>query len=213
MSVYKLFHATGGFSQFLKSGRTARGLMSALRKAERDLSWIHGITLYMLRYKRHVSDDEKLKIEFAKQFVFLSHDQKPGSVRNLSKVWETYKQAAPYVFALFELFQKARPHLNTMDDFAEFLEGIASKQEYLDRVLGNAAFLADVLGGTKVRNVRLLDFKETNRVEPTSISFSPEEKDVISNLNIHQLTKQDLRSFRPKSISKKRHAANMGNSH
>ena len=106
LSVLNLFFATGGFGLFLKSGRSAQSLLSALGKADRDLSSVHDVALYMLRYKRYVPGGEKLTIQYAKQFVTRKQDS--FKLRTAAKIWETNKQAAPYIFALFELFRRVQ---------------------------------------------------------------------------------------------------------
>ena len=80
-------------------------------------------------------------------------------------------------------------------------------------MLGNAAYLADVLHGTKVKNVRVKDFRNVKRVEPSSVSFSPEEMDFINEMDTDKLAPQDLEPYKPKLIPPACRARDKSHSH
>jgi hypothetical protein len=63
---------------------------------------VYRITAFLCRYKKHFGEDDKFNIETAKIFVELDKREGDKTVTNssISKIWEGYRLAAPYIFAL-----------------------------------------------------------------------------------------------------------------
>jgi hypothetical protein len=68
----KLFEARGGFRVFLLA-HSAGDLYKRARQSERELRYVYWIVDYLCRCKKCLSDDEKLNIEAAKEFILKSH--------------------------------------------------------------------------------------------------------------------------------------------
>jgi hypothetical protein len=64
----------------------------------------------------------------------------------------------------------------------DWLEKFTSDQERLTRLVGRAAYAADILAG-KARNVRQRDFKGIDRITPPMRAFSGEELAIISSID------------------------------
>src|SRR5262249_50035028 len=161
-----IFMKSGGFGGFVQ-GRGARGFLSAAKRANRELGYVYRIVVFLCRYKKHIGNGPKFDIDTAKRFVELN-DHEHGSTYGLSKIskiWEKYKQAAPYIFAFYGYFSSALERAKSPHEAVDFLEKLASNKTRLARIMGRAAYVADVLH-ERARNVRLRDFKQITRVEP-----------------------------------------------
>ena len=75
------------------------------------------------------------------------------------QIWEQYKKAAPYIFAVYRFFSFRLKNAESADEIVDWIEKFASDQERLTRFLARAAFASDVLTG-QAQNVRQLDFEK-----------------------------------------------------
>ena len=100
-----LFTTCGGFGVFVRD-RGAKGLLSQAKRANRELGYVYRIVLFLCRYKRYIRDDARFDIDSAKRFVeMVAHeDRDTYGLSKISKIWEQYKQAAPYIFAFYRIF-------------------------------------------------------------------------------------------------------------
>jgi hypothetical protein len=178
-----LFIRFGGFAAFLQ-GRGAKGLLSDARKAIRDLRYIYMIVKYMCRYGKHGDDKLKFNIESAKTFVekWEPEGDKTYKSSAISKIWERYKNAAPYIFASYPFLQRGFQKGITPDEVMDWVEKFTSDQRRLDRLVGRAAYAADILAG-KARNVRQRDFEGVERVAPPMPLFIQDEISIISSID------------------------------
>jgi hypothetical protein len=176
-----LFLRFGGFAASLQ-GRSAKALLSSAQaKSERELRYVYKIVDYLCRYKAHVGDDEKFNIESAKSFIELSEGEGYG-VSKISKIWEKYKNAAPYILGSYPFFRRGLQNSITPKEVMDWLEKFTSDQRRLDRLIGRVAYAADILTG-KARKVRQGDFKDIRRVVPPTRRFTQDELDIISSID------------------------------
>jgi hypothetical protein len=181
--MLNLFRECGGFAASSKGWGT-KGLLYDIREANRELGYIYRIVDYMCRYDRYVDVKIKFDIESAKSFVELcAHEGKTTyGMSMISKIWEKYKNAAPYIFASYRFFSFRLRGKIAPDKVIDWLEKFTSDQERLTCLVGRAAHAADILAG-KARNVRRGDFKGIDRVAPPMRPFSEEELNIISSID------------------------------
>jgi hypothetical protein len=181
-SMLALFFQFGGFATALE-GPGAKDLVYDARQANRELKYVYMIVDYMCRYKKHGRDEEKFNIESAKFFIELSEEAGHG-ISKISKIWEKYKNAAPYIYAT-RRFLSFRPQGAILpNEVMDWFERFTSDQGRLSRFVGRAAYAADILSAN-ARNVRRHDFTEVERIAPPIRPFSQEEIDIITSIDRH----------------------------
>jgi hypothetical protein len=181
--MLSLFMSSGGFGLFVQ-GRGARGLLSSAKGANRNLGYVYRIVLFLCRYKKHIGGDGKFDIDTAKRFVAknMHEGDKTYGSSAISKAWEKYKQAAPYVFAFYGYFSSALERTKSPNEVVVFLEKLSSNQPRLARIIGHAAYAAEILDA-RARGVRLRDFKQIARVEPPLPAFVSVELAIIDSID------------------------------
>jgi hypothetical protein len=95
------FRLCGGLGLYIRI-RGSKGLLDHAKHVNRHLGCVYRITAFLCRYKKHFGEDDKFNIETAKIFVELDKREGDKTVTNssISKIWEGYRLAAPYIFAL-----------------------------------------------------------------------------------------------------------------
>jgi hypothetical protein len=197
---------SGGFQGFLESPRGTRSILIRAKKAIEPLWHVHGVTDYLCRVKKcgghehYIIDPVKFTLEAAKRFVEKKKNAngKTYRRRNITKTWEQNKQAAPYIHALFKIFLFGVRRTKSISDAVVALEKIATNQELLNRLIGRAAYAADILDGN-ARDVRLKDFKGVKRVNPHLYPFDADERTIIEAIDPNLLSDKDTRDYRPKT--------------
>jgi hypothetical protein len=200
--MFKLFMSSGGFGVFIESPRGVRSLLSRAKKARKQLWCVYQITDYLCRYEKYRSGGSKSTIYYAKQFFEKARDKK-YSPRIITKFWELNKQAAPYVYAFYPTFSFGVRRVRSIAEATDALEQLAANQEVLNRLLGRAAYAATILKG-KARDVREKDFRNVARIEPQLAPFNVDEAQIIEGMGPKQLSKKDLKDYRPKTIARSR---------
>jgi hypothetical protein len=206
--MLSLFAKSGGFGLFLKSPRGARRWLRRLKKATTQLAYVHQIVNYLCRYENFGMAPSKFNIECAKKFVQKTDKgPQPGTKqlepRTIGKYWETNKQAAPYIFAFYPFLASSVERAASFDQFVDTLEQVACDQERLTKLIGHAAYAADILAN-QARKVRVQDFIEVKRVEPQLQAFNADEIQIIGAIDAHRpLSKNDLEDYRPKTITRR----------
>jgi hypothetical protein len=170
LRCFVIFFKSDGFRLFLKGPRSPKNWLRELKDVKEDMMNVHSIMSYLCRYKKYGSDPQKMSIEAAKQFVIAKENKRSG-LSKLSKTWESHTQAAPYIFGFGRLFSDTIAQTQRIDDLVDRLEEIASNQNLIDILLGNAAYAIDVLKG-HARQVRHQDFNEVSVVEPSLEGFN-----------------------------------------
>jgi hypothetical protein len=181
----KLFMKCGGFRSCFQSWG-AKGLLYDVKDASGELGYVYRIVDFMCRYKKHsgaAENDPNFTIESAKSFVE-KYPTKGYGLSKISKIWERYRNAAPYIFAIYRFFRffSIRFERASTDEIICWLEKFVADRERLRRFLARAAYASDVLAGT-ARNVRRSDFKNVERVAPSIRPFTERELVVISKID------------------------------
>lgn len=183
--MVKLFEARGGFRVFLLM-HGAHDLYERARKAERKLRFVYWIVDYLCRGKKYVFDDDKLNIETAKQFIFKNQRAAKGKraygLSQIEKIWLTYKDAAPYIFAFYGILSRGLKQKVSPDEVMEFIAKLASDGPRLKKLIGRAAYAAYILNGLAF-DVRINDFKNGKRAEPPLRSINTIEKARINSID------------------------------
>jgi hypothetical protein len=176
-----LFLECGGFSVGLR-GPGARALLRRAKKSAEKLQYVYLITQFMCRYKKYMPDGDKFQIESAKLFVEQNFPkEKTYGASTISKIWEQYKPAAPYIFASYSMV-RALTRMKTAEEVVEGLRWVTSNQQRLTRIIGVAAYAADILSN-QARNVPVSDFRNIDRVAPKLRQFHKEELDCIKSID------------------------------
>jgi hypothetical protein len=192
LSLFNLFLKSGGFRQMLKGPKSAKSWLSKL-KSSHDLRYVREIALYLCRYKESGGDDTSFTVEHAKVFVAKNFNK---TRRSMSTLWETNKQAAPYIFAFHPFISETLTKAKTVDELVDLLGKLAGSHK-IARSIEEAAFVANLLSETKVRNVRLTDFEGVKSRKPPIQSLTKAELDVIGAIDIKPLTKKDIEHWNP----------------
>jgi hypothetical protein len=179
----KLFEARGGFRVFLLA-HGAHDLYERARQSQRELRYVYWIVDYLCRCKKYVSDGDKLDIETAKQFVAQCAPERENTfgLSKIEKIWLTYKDAAPYIFAFYGILSRGLKQKASPDEVMEFIAKLASDGPRLKKLIGRAAYAADILNGLAF-DVRINDFKNSERAVPPLHSFNTVKSTTINNID------------------------------
>ena len=93
----------------------------------------------------------------------------------IQKIWLCNKDAAPLIYAFYPLLKMAARRRDQPEEILRFVDTIISNEKRLKRMLGTAAYVADLLSKSRVRDVRLFDFVNVARVAPIVRSFNADE--------------------------------------
>jgi hypothetical protein len=181
--MFLLWLKCDGFSAcFQRWG--GKALLSRAQKANRELQCVFRIVDYMCRYacwRGEHKNDPNFTIQSAKYFVEKFYQEEGMGESKISKIWEKYKQAAPYIFAA-DMFVVHLVNISTIQELIDALQKIARDQACLTRFIGEAAYAADVLS-RKARNIRRRDFRNITRVTPKIRPFSEDQLMVIDSID------------------------------
>jgi hypothetical protein len=179
-----LFLKSGGFAGYLE-GFGPRILLADVEDNKRELRYVYRITEYMCRYSKfHGEDDKDFSIESAKVFVEKDDLHGGGDLgnRSIADFWEKYKNAAPYILATYRFLSPFIGKAKSVGQVVDFLRVFVSDQKRLDRVIGRAAFAADVLS-RQARKVRIRDFSKVSRSPPRLRPFDDDEEMIIKSID------------------------------
>ena len=176
-----------GGSKSCVEGSGAKDLLYDVKQANRELGYVYRIVDFMCRYSERpevVVNDPNFTIESAKSFVAMwAHEDKATyGESKIGKIWDQYKNAAPYIFAVYRFFSFRLNRTKSIDEIVDWLEKFASNQQRLSRFIGRAAYASDILAG-KARNVRHSDFRNIERLAPPIRPFTATELDIISSID------------------------------
>jgi hypothetical protein len=170
----------------LIQGSAPKRLIADARQLKRELLYVYRIVDYLCRYDRHIGDNANFNIESGKTFVqkMEPEDDETYGPSKISKIWETYKNAAPYIFAFYRFLSSGLQKAITPDNVIDWIDKFTSDQKRLTRLIGRAAYAADILVG-KARNVRQRDFKNIDRIAPPMPPFTYDEMVIINSIDRH----------------------------
>jgi len=183
--ILTLIRSRGGLSR-LTEGRSSNAVLSRAKKAAKEIEYVYKIMDFLCRYKESGLDDSKSNIQCAKYFVEKTHLEGPAYKQSkIEKIWLKYKASAPYIFAFYETLVRRLAQSRNVADAIDIIEQLAADHQQLTRLLGTAAYAADVLVQRvhKSRDVRISDFKKVERVAPSSQPFNSDELAIINRFD------------------------------
>lgn len=118
-----VFMECGGFASCVKS-LGAKSLLDDVKRANRELGYVYRIVDFMCRYSKasdEAENDPNFTIESAKSFVeqYATRGYGPSKV---GKIWDQYKSAAPYIFAIYRFFSFRLNRAKSIDEIVDWLE-------------------------------------------------------------------------------------------
>jgi hypothetical protein len=176
-----------GGLRVLIEGRSIKSLLKDFRRMDVKLRCVVEIIRYLVRCQCYQCDKKHATIKYAQIFVIESQVQLglgPNGFSKISKIWEDFKQVAPYLFALFEE-RSFRPYnARNLDAVLDWLSAFTSRQNRVTRFLGRAASAMDVVKRTS-RDQRTSDFGEIERVPLCARPFTVRERNIISKIDLN----------------------------
>jgi hypothetical protein len=182
--LFSIITQAGGL-RVLIEGRSIKGLLNDFRRMDVTLRYVVEIIRYLVRWQRHHGGAKHATIEDAKAFVRLSQRELglgKYKASKISKIWEDFKPAAPYLFALFEERSFVPTRAKNPDSVLDWLAAFVSRERRIMRFLGCAASAIDVVSRTS-RGQRTSDFGEIERVTLRARPFTEREHDTISRID------------------------------
>ena len=169
--------------------------------SQTDLHYVYQLVRYMCRCEQdHCRTAQQKSIGAAKSILSKQPNSTLiySSVSEIDKIWSTYKEGAPYIYAFFPYLRKSFGNDNrpSPTEFMRFMNALAGKPTRLTRILGRAAHAADVLSKRKIRGVRMKDFENIARVWFSLPKFSEKEAELIDTYDPTRLTKRDEEDYR-----------------
>src|SRR6202040_2499314 len=138
---------------------------------DRELQCVIRIVDYLCRFaSQYPEHDSNFTIASAKKFVedFYKEDQMGAS--KISKTWEKYKYASPYIFGASDLLERLKT-ISTIDDFLRALRQVTDSD--MRSIVSRAAYAAEILSRT-AHEIPRSHFKGVERAAPQVRPFIPE---------------------------------------
>jgi hypothetical protein len=215
--IMRMFEDTGGFANAIV-GYPAAALLEECRDNEPRIRLALEIVKYLVR--RQSLPKEKQNIEEAKYFVanwpgfedclVSSAEPERGKktargVKTLEKIWAEFSAASPYLFALYSDPAFEATIFNDLDQTIDWVKSFAANAERVNKFLGIAASVTDVLSEMSVRKHRGKDFRDVARVPLSLPPYSVEQIEKISTQDRHaEEKKKDDKDWRPGMKNEKR---------
>jgi hypothetical protein len=180
VKLVRLFWMCKGYAALQNRG--GRAILSRMKRerTDRELQCVLRIIDYMCRFAdQHSERDSNFTIESAKKFVEKFYDEDQMGPSKISKIWEKYKYASPYIFGASDLLDQLKT-ISTIDDFVIALRQLTDSN--MKFIISRAAYAADILGH-KARNIPKSHFKDVERAVPRLPPFTPEELTVIRSID------------------------------
>jgi hypothetical protein len=208
--IMRLFEDTEGHANAMV-GRPAADLLDECRGKEPRVGLALEIVRYLVRSQSLPKD--KRNIEEAKYFVakwpefedYLVASAEPErskktarGVKTLEKIWAEFNAASPYLFALYSDPRFGATIFNDLDQTIDWVKSFAANTERVNKFLGIAASVTDVLSEMSVRKHRGKDFRDVARVLLELPPYSAEQIETISTQDRHaEEKKKDGEDWRP----------------
>lgn len=149
-------------------------MFTRVRHSLEKLFYVYEIVQFLIRSKK-IGAPPKLGINNAYHFLGKSKDERGYGPAGIQKIWLCNKDAAPLIYAFYPLLKMAARRGDQPEEILRFVDTIISNEKRLKRMLGTAAYVADLLSKSRVRDVRLFDFVNVARVAPIVRSFNADE--------------------------------------
>jgi len=154
---------TGGLAA-LTNGRSTKSMLRAIRKTDAQTRYVFEIVRYLVLCQAEPDGTRRATLDNAKKFVAELGPKlglAPYGLSAISKFWETFAPAAPYIFSFY---QEATFSPSSAKDPALVLNWLAAfvnSPDRVSRLLGRAASTLDLLG--RSRGQRESDFANVGR--------------------------------------------------
>jgi hypothetical protein len=159
--LFILFVICKGFAGLQNRG--GRAILSHMKQKDRELQCVLRIIDYMCRFaNQHSERDSNFTIESAKKFVEKFYEEDQMGPSRISKIWEKYKHASPYIFGASDLLERLEK-ISTIDDLLRALRQVTDTD--MKSIISRAAYAADLLG-RKPRDIPKSHFKDVERAAP-----------------------------------------------
>jgi hypothetical protein len=168
----------GGYRAFLEYRSAPAAMFTRVRHSLEKLWYVYEIVQFLIRSKK-TGAPPKLGINSAYRVLGKSKDERGHGEASIEKIWLCNKDAAPLIYAFYPLLKKAARG-DQPEDILRFVDNIISNKKRLKRMLGTAAYVADLLSKLRVRKVRLSDFVGIAPVAPIVRPFNDDELKDIS---------------------------------
>jgi len=178
--LLRLFVVCKGFTGLQHRGGRAILALMKRKRTEREIQCVLRIIDYMCKFASQYSEhDSNFTIASAKVFVedFYKEDQMGAS--KISKIWEKYKYASPYIFGASDLLEQLKT-ISTVDDLLSALRLVTDSE--MKSIISRSAYAADILS-RKAREIPRSHFKGVERAAPQVRPFTPEEVAVIGGID------------------------------
>ena len=188
VQLHRLFVVCGGYRGLQRRG--GRAILSRMKRKDRELRCVLRIIDYMCRFPSQYPEfDLNFTIESAKQFVEDFYKEVQMGASKISKIWEKYKYASPYIFGASDLLEQLKT-ISTIDDFLLALRQVTGSD--MKSIISRAAHAADILS-RKARDIPKSHFKDVERAAQQLRPFTPEELAVIvASIEMHLFRRSSL---------------------
>jgi len=172
--------ASEGFID-LVNGDSGTALSEQAKVAFHQTRKVHAITNHIVRCAVYPDPRNRGAIEDAKVFV-QKWDEDCG-ISAISKMWEKYRLAAPFIYA-FHLEERSFRPLDAVSsaNVINWARTVVARQGRIQRILGHGAFAVDVLART-AKGQRQADFFGIKRIIPPVRPFSSQERLIMDSID------------------------------
>jgi hypothetical protein len=201
-----LILVTGGFAA-LANGRSTKATLRKIRKTDVQARYVSEIVRYLVRCQAEPGGTKHATIDNAKEFVGKLGSELglvPYKIRTITKFWETFAPAAPYIFALYQEPRFSPSSAKDPSFVLNWLTAFVSSTDRVRRLLGRAASALDLLQSSS-RLQRPSDFTNIPRQELVVRPFNQIERTAHDKIvNADPKAPIYEAPYRPKVISSKR---------
>lgn len=198
--IFRLFLQSGSFRGFVESAHGGLSWLGRMKKSTERLRYVKKIVEYLCRCEASNINQDRFTIQITNIFIEQTEQKLKRSA--IGKYWDKHKQAAPYIFAFYETYSSSIKDANSIRQFISGIEKVAKDKKQLSRLVGEAAYVANLLN-EKVQRVRARDFEGVKPVTPKVNVFNSDEMRRIGSIDPRQ-SKDEGEDWRPKPVSFKK---------
>ena len=152
------------------------------KKTETRTRLVSEIVGYLCRVRQSADmTHEKFTVNFAKEFI--RQQNRYGGRSKISKDWERYARSAAFIYAAYQCFPKLAEFRNWRELWGE-LNQFAAQEDEVKKLIGYAAFAAQVLDRTHVRSSLTKPFLVADIVTPNLRQFDQNELRLLAEIDL-----------------------------
>ena len=152
------------------------------KKTETRTRLVSEIVGYLCRVQQSADmTHEKFTVNFAKEFI--RQQNRYGGRSKISKDWERYARSAAFIYAAYQCFPKLAEFRNWRELWGE-LNQFAAQEDEVKKLIGYAAFAAQVLDRTHVRSSLTKPFLVADIVTPNLRQFDQNELRLLAEIDL-----------------------------